>query len=350
MKTKSTILLLGLAVAMGGIGAGCLGDADSDEVIGETSSAVLMWYPSHTISFDLVGRGLNGRTLGGASLAGRVVESVSLDGVRLPGERHGRTLRLDATIFQNLRALGAAPGPRSLVGAELTATLDDGSRLPLRIDAVLASPVDGGASYRYAVSYGTETGRTPLCGVDAAGAAITAVPLNGVWNYRAGSVDGGQWSADDRAFTFGCTGHVLAKCADVGYAPWLEGRMCTVSATGRRTDCARTSLQPYHQACTRALRADFCGNGTSYTVDGTPLELFDGVGIRAAMDDGLFEAEWTPDGARCATGPRLAGAEFEPPCMAALLAASPDCGEATRFEDRTTLLMTALPAAAGATE
>jgi hypothetical protein len=350
MKNKSTILILGLAVALSGVGTGCLGDADSDEALGETSSALLVWYPVHVISFDLVGRGLNGRTLGGASLDGRVVVSVSLEGVLLHGERHGRKLRLDSTVFQNLRALGTTPGPRSLVGAELTATLDDGSSLALRVDAVLASPVDGGASYRYAVSYGTETGRVPLCGVDAAGAAITAIPLNGVWNYAAGSADGGQWSADDRAFTFGCTGHVLAKCADLGYAPWLEGRMCTVSATGRRTDCVRTSLQPFHQACTRALRADFCGNGTSYTVDGTPLEPFDGVGIRAAMDDGLFEAEWTPDGARCATGPRLAGAEFEPPCMAALLAAAPDCGDPIRFEDRTTLLMTALPGAAEATE
>ena len=340
MKTKSTILSIGLAVALGGVGVGCLDDADSDGALGETSSALLVWYPVHVISYDLVGRGLNGQTLGGASLADRVVVSVSLEGVLLPGARHGRKLRLDATVFQNLRALGTTPGPRSLVGAELTATLDDGSSLPIRVDGVQAAPVDGGASLRYAVSYRTTSGWVPLCGVDAVGAAITAVPLDGVWDYRAGSADGGQWSASDRAFTFGCTGHVLAKCVDLGYAPWVEGRMCTVSAGGRRTDCVRTSLQPFHQACTRALRADFCGDGTSYTVDGTPLDVSDGVGIRGAAADGFFEAEWTPDGARCAASPRLPGTAYEPPCLADLLAASPDCGDPARFDDRVTLLMT----------
>jgi hypothetical protein len=349
MKTNS-IIIIGLAVGMAGAGVGCMDDSDQGAALGETSSELLAWYPVHVISYDLVGRGLNGRTLGGASLDGRVVVSVSLEGVRLSGERRGRALHLEGTVFQHLRAPGTTPGSRSLVGAELTALLDDGSALPLRVDGVQAAPVDGGASLRYVVSYRTAGGWMPLCGLDAAGAAITAVPLNGVWDYRAESPEGGQWNDNEHAFTFGCTGNVLAKCVDMGYAPWVEGRLCDVSASGRRTGCVRTSLQPFHQACTRALRADFCGDGTSYTIDGMPLEVSDGVGIRAATGDGIFEAEWTPDGARCATGPRLAGAEFEPSCLAALLAASPDCGAPARFDDRTTLLMTAVPDAAGAAE
>ena len=341
MKYKS-IILIGLAVALGVPTAGCLDEgapAGVEGATGESSNALLWWFPLRELALTLEGHGLNGRTMTGGSLDGRVIVSVSLEGVRVSA-RHTRTLRLEATEFK---------GERDLVGAELTATLDDASTLLLRIDAVLASSAGRDAYNLYAVSYATTTDRVALCGLDAAGQAIPAVPFNGRWDLREGAAGGGSWIADDRAFTFGCTGHVLAKCVDLGYRPWAEGRVCTVDGR-RRTDCVRTSLQPYHQACTRALRADFCGNGVSYTVDGTPIGLSDGVGIRADIEEGSFEAEWTPDGARCAAGPRLAGAEYEPPCLAALLAASPDCGALLRFEDRITLLMTEVLDAPGAGE
>ena len=35
------------------------------------------------------------------------------------------------------------------------------------------------------------------------------------------------------------------------------------------------SLASYHQACTRMARADYCGDGTSHTQDGTWIEYYD---------------------------------------------------------------------------
>ncbi|HEU4408415.1 MAG TPA: ADYC domain-containing protein [Polyangiaceae bacterium] len=40
-----------------------------------------------------------------------------------------------------------------------------------------------------------------------------------------------------------------------------------------------TTLQNHLVACTRMLRADDCGDGTSYTVNGTTINLYDGVVI-----------------------------------------------------------------------
>lgn len=81
----------------------------------------------------------------------------------------------------------------------------------------------------------------------------------------------GQWSADgertEGGYTFSCPNGVIAKCArSWGYAPWR-----TLEADDGRA----VSLQPLHQACTRAARADYCGDGISRTKDGTVIDMFD---------------------------------------------------------------------------
>src|SRR5207244_135325 len=67
-------------------------------------------------------------------------------------------------------------------------------------------------------------------------------------------------------------------------------------------------LKDYHQACTRMARADYCGNGTSHTVEGNLIDMYDNLGIRTrsvtaerGVDPSLlsFEAAWGPDGAYC---------------------------------------------------
>jgi hypothetical protein len=49
----------------------------------------------------------------------------------------------------------------------------------------------------------------------------------------------------------------------------------------------------------RALRADYCGDGTPYTVDGTLVNLYDNAGLQFDTVDWDPEAAWTPDGAAC---------------------------------------------------
>jgi hypothetical protein len=78
----------------------------------------------------------------------------------------------------------------------------------------------------------------------------------------------------------------------MGYRPWAW-------RAGR-------SLDGHHQACVRMVRADLCGDGTPHTTDGRAINVYDALGVQERADDGLlvatewaFEAEWTPQGARC---------------------------------------------------
>jgi hypothetical protein len=70
------------------------------------------------------------------------------------------------------------------------------------------------------------------------------------------------------------------------------------------------SLWDYHQACVRALRADYGGDGDGYTRDGTLIDIFDRLGIQSPEADPRdpalrFEAAWGADGAVCVRRTRL---------------------------------------------
>lgn len=141
---------------------------------------------------------------------------------------------------------------------------------------------------RYGPSYALPT--TELCAQSAGPAGWAwAVPLKGVFN----SVTGNR--ADSTSvFTLGCESGVIAKCYRWGYKPWMDGPL-----TGKVTLA--------HHACTRMARADYCGNGTSYTQDGTPIRPWDSLVpniIPAPATDGgtagvTFEAGWHGSGPAC---------------------------------------------------
>ena len=62
-----------------------------------------------------------------------------------------------------------------------------------------------------------------------------------------------------------------------------------------------------HQACVRVLRADYCGDGQGHTRDGTPVDLYDRLGVQSGEPaPGMrFEAAWGPAGAVCVARSRL---------------------------------------------
>lgn len=83
----------------------------------------------------------------------------------------------------------------------------------------------------------------------------------------AGSWDAtGKFTASTTSFTFACTTGTIAKCTKWGYRPWT-------SAT--KSDHTVADLEPYHQACIRAARADYCANGSSWTKNGTLVDISD---------------------------------------------------------------------------
>jgi hypothetical protein len=135
------------------------------------------------------------------------------------------------------------------------------------------------------MSFQTDSGPSPVCGLDSNNNPIPVIPLSGTWDYTTAN-----YSDSDTLFTIACNTTALGKCAMWGYRPWdtaYEG------ATLR-------SLQEWHQACVRLVRADYCGDGTPHTVTGTSINVWDVLGIQTqASTSWMREAEWTQGGALC---------------------------------------------------
>jgi hypothetical protein len=67
-------------------------------------------------------------------------------------------------------------------------------------------------------------------------------------------------------------------------------------------------MADYHQACTRMTRADYCGDGSSFTKDGTLIDMSDALGVESfeteSRADFAPEASWGPTGATCVSKTR----------------------------------------------
>jgi len=165
-----------------------------------------------------------------------------------------------------------------LVGAELS--IDDaGQPEVIRIDSVekdaKSDALLHGLSLRNAAG-----AFLPFCQPDADGRRA-GFPVAGR------SLADGRLVADTSRFELVCTSGAQGKCVRLGYAPWQQ-------------------LDAYN-ACVRMIRADYCGDGTATTRDGTLIDVYDALGVqRSAPDAALaFEAGWSPAGAVCVHHPRI---------------------------------------------
>ena len=187
-----------------------------------------------------------------------------------------------------LSALGDSVG--ALRGQGLTGILDGGVDLQLRIDDI-AVRADG--RYSFAVSALDDLDdddRRSLCGVDESGQPRRAIAVPGVWDTTIGS-KGGTWSERDGVFSFACEGSTIEKCVRLGYTP--EDR----DFLGRPDKLL---------ACVRMLRADYCGDGRSWTADGRLVEIWDKKGVNERTEpDWPTEAGWLASGASCLADARL---------------------------------------------
>ncbi|HUQ73838.1 MAG TPA: ADYC domain-containing protein [Burkholderiales bacterium] len=150
-------------------------------------------------------------------------------------------------------------------------------------------PYPPGTTWLYELRYRAAGGAWKnLCGADAQGARL-AIPLAGVYD-KANTAH-----ADAQRITFACTRGVMAKCYRWGYRPWLGAE----HSAG-------------HQACIRMAMADYCGDGRSWTRDGTLIQRWDRLSPpvqprTADIGSMSFEAAWTPRGAACLARPRWSG-------------------------------------------
>lgn len=258
------------------------------------------------------GNTMNGTSLNGAAMDGDQLDQKTLDGnpasVLMPDGTWYWNVSLSGTDFVSIGSGGVqmAKG-RELIGGRLFGTSVAGMPVELLIgDVQTAPPPDptrsgnpnadvslytvyqrGTAMSWQWVCVGSDctwqfTDWQPVCGVNPDSTPVKAIPLGWRWNAYSGARVG-------PGVTFACQGAALAKCAqNLGYKPWLAG------------------LADYHQACTRMLRADYCGVGISMTTDGTWINATDSLGLLTPVTQGswLWEANWGPDGATCVSAER----------------------------------------------
>jgi hypothetical protein len=236
---------------------------------------------------NLNGSNLNGSNLNGKELNRRLV-SVNYAGAR----RVGMSTPLDEVWVEGSQLQGLL-GAEELSGTDFqqmlfTGNLENGSTVTLRVDNVYEGSGADQDVWSYRVSYkdAADGQWYPLC-TKPGGAPTNAIALEHRWDYRQGVAGGGSKVYDTTAFTFACEGAALAKCVRFGYAPWR-------SVNGQ-------SLADHHQACTRMVRADFCGDGTSYTQDGNWVNLYDSLSLQVDTELWSREAAWNTSGAQCFT-------------------------------------------------
>jgi len=231
---------------------------------------------------NLQGVNLQGIRLDGATLSGGGLDHLRVERGELVAERAGVTLRgtalVGAHLYAQVQNVHVTPPVTSVVEYRISA-----------IDPELTQydPTKTGNTFLYSLEQWVDDTASwqSACGPDLDGRSV-AIPLAGTWNEHGDRLDSSS------LFTFGCTTGVIAKCYRWGYRPWVTGY---------------GDLTAMHWTCTRLARADYCGDGTPHTRDGTSVNVWDRLpapgpiqrhGLLAPLGM-LFEAGWNTGGAVC---------------------------------------------------
>jgi hypothetical protein len=213
-------------------------------------------------------------------LALAILVFAMLAGAAAQAEEAVSRVEIEGTSFRLTLADGRMISGPALVGMTLTLADDGGRRLALRIDAVRSDPKDPDNEitlYAFSVADAATGTWRNACGADPDGQRL-GFPL---------AQPGG-------GFGFTCTAGALGKCVRFGYKPWRAAR-------------SGVAMRDLYEACVHLVRADYCGDGTPHTRNGTPIDIYDRVGIqRDEAPAGMrFEAAWGPKGAVCVARTRI---------------------------------------------
>ena len=100
----------------------------------------------------------------------------------------------------------------------------------------------------------------------------------------------------NRWLTIACAGSASAKMRLFNYGPQSD-----FDGQGHPATVAQ------RQATLKMITTDYCGNGTSYTANGTPLQFKDAAGtVDYSGTLGALESVWTANGALCLGTTRIA--------------------------------------------
>ena len=230
---------------------------------------------------QLQGMTFQGFRFAGATLNGAPLANLRIDKGELVAEQNQITLRgaalIHAHLFADAQNRNAQP-PQSVV---VEYQISD-----IAAEDPMYDPTHTGGTYLYTLTQNVDnTGSwQPACPADSDGRRV-AIPLADTSDER-----GTRISLPQR-FSLACTTGAMAKCYRWGYRPWVTGY---------------GNLPLTHWACTRATRADYCGDGVSHTLNGTLINLWDSLGApgpilaHGSTPPGMtFEAAWDPNGAIC---------------------------------------------------
>ncbi len=320
----------GVVAVVGVVACGGEVPVQPEEHLGEQEAPLVFSNGTNLNGTNLNGTNLNGTNLNGTNLNGTNLNGNPLSGMLVSVDYAGarsdkvfggawRLGTLDAVWLEGSVFHGRLRG-RHLSGldfqhARFMGNLGSGEKVELRVDAITPGSAGNPDVWAYRVSYRALTdGRWyPVCR-DASGQPAAAIALAGRWDYREGlpGVGGAKYD-DPGTFTFACEGAAIAKCIRFGYRPWA-------SVDG-------VSLAAHHQACTRLIRADYCGDGTSHTVNGPWVNIVDALGVQRDSESWALEAEWDTEGARCFTDHNRASA----PVSCPEIRMKTQCGTAETF-------------------
>jgi len=195
-------------------------------------------------------------------------------------------IQLDGTRLRVMKPDGTLATVDELVGASLVVSVAGGEPQTVRIDAIEPDPSDKtGEVLLYTLSrQDPQTGAWHnVCPPDPSG-------LQRGFLFEGWFTPTGEHRRAPGELELACTSDAIGKCIRLGYHPWRSDEMFA-----------------QHQACTRMLRADYCGDGTSHTRQGTLIDGYDKVGIQKDEPaPGMeLEAGWGVDGATCVRRTRI---------------------------------------------
>ena len=235
---------------------------------------------------------LNTSAIGNHAFSELDLKKGNHDGVRLTRVLLKRPnnvwLELDRVWAENGEIRGIK-GSSSYTGVQLV-----GSRWELSLvsgatetPAVMwiSSAANAAGSWRYNFQHDDGNGGVAsLCEPDGNG-NVTAIPLSDLTvNATTGDMDTRQ-----NTLYFACGSGALGKAVQWGFLPWQIG-------------------VPEFEAIVRVVRADYCGDGVSWTAPGNTMQLKDVWGVsNFASASAANEALWDDGGALCLTQSRSAG-------------------------------------------
>lgn len=233
---------------------------------------------------------LNTNAIGPHDVAAIDLDGATYDGLRLERVRvvqHGKLVDLDAVWADDGALIGRRGGTlfqgAQLVGSRWDLKLTrDGHPSQATLTIVAHEP---GAPHRFTFAYeGKDVAPGMMCDADESGsrAAVAIADL---------AVDPATGAMTGRANTLylACVSGAVGKATTWGYTPWALG------VAG-------------FEAAVRMVRADYCGDGTSWTKPGEAILIDDAWDVHAAVKGKYaVEALWGTEGALCLRTPRLAG-------------------------------------------